>query len=579
MAANMQFTDQAQRALADSAALAEQYGHLQILPIHLAVSLYDPPVDESMDQQDIVNASYSDTSASLFRKSVEHAHGDTQAADRALKKALVLLPIQDPPPNHVAISAQMHKVLRSANDLSKTQKDSFVAIDHLITSLCQDSTIQAALEAANIPNAKLIDIAIQQIRDTARVEEENENLKKFVVDMTAMARERKIDSVIGREEELRRVIQILLRKTKNNPVLISESGLDKTTVIEGLAQRIVNANILTSLTSYKLLSLNVSSLVADSKDRGEFKEHIKSILKEIKSTYKMVILFVDEIHLLVDVGSSSEDRIDAISLLRLILAGGRLQCIGATTSTEYEKCIQKDAFFGCQFQQVLVREPTIPETISILRCLKEKYEIHHGLKILDAAIVSAAHLAARYPVACSLPESAVDLVDEAAAAIRVTRELQPEALDNMETRLRHLQIEIHALEGERDSASQKRLEAARLEDEKVIEELKPLKEYYELERKRSNDIRKAKMKLDQLKVRRNEAERTGDLQTASDLVYYAIPDLSKRIEQLEAARAQAGSNDQSPHAPIGKAMTVDAVGPDQINQIVSRQRRIPVDQL
>ena len=572
----MQFTDQAQRAIADSVALAEQYAHPQILPIHLAVSLYDPPVDESMDQQDIVNASYSDTSASLFRKSVEHAHGDTQAADRALKKALVRLPFEDPPPDHVAISAQMHKVLRSANDLSKTQKDSFVAIDHLITSLCQDSTIQAALRAANIPNAKLIDIAIQQIRDTARVEEENENLNKFVVDMTAMARERKIDSVIGREEELRRVIQILFRKTKNNPVLISESGLDKTAVIEGLAQRIVNVNVLTSLTSYKLLSLNVSSLVADSKDRGEFSEHIKSILKEIESTYEMVILFVDEIHLLIDVGSSSED---AISLLRLILAGGQLQCIGATTSAEYEKCIQKDAFFRCQFQQVLVREPTIPETISILRCLKEKYEIHHGLKILDAAIVSAAHLAARHPVACPLPESAVDLVDEAAAAIRVTRELQPEAMDNMETRLRHLQIEIHALEGERDAASQKRLEAARLEDEKVVEELKPLKEYYELERKRSNDIQKAKMKLNQLQVRRGEAERTGDLQTAADLTYYAIPDLSKRIEQLEAARAQAGSNDQSPHAPIGKAMTVDAVGPDQINQIVSRQEGIPVDQL
>jgi ATP-dependent Clp protease ATP-binding subunit ClpB len=579
MTANMQFTDQAQRALADSAALAEQHAHPQILPIHLALSLYDPPTDESMDQWDTVNASHSDASASLFRKSVEQAHGDTQGAERAFKKALVRLQSEHPPPDHVAVSDQMHKVLRSANDLSKAQKDSFVAVDHLIASLCQDPIIQAALKEANIPNTKLIDIAIQQIRDTTKVEGENENLKKFVIDMTAMARERKIDSVIGREEEIRRVIQILLRKTKNNPVLISESGLDKTAVIGGLAQRIVNADVPTNLPSYKLLSLNVSSLVASSKDHGEFKEHITSILKEIERTYETAVLFIDEIHLLTDVGSSSEDRIDAISLLRLVLAGGRLQCIGATTSTEYGKCIQMDPFFGCQFQQVLIREPTISETISILRCLKEKYEIHHGLKILDAALISAAHLAARYPMACPLPESAVDLVDEAAAAVRVTRELQSEALDNMETRLRHLQIEVHALERERDSASQKRLKAARLECAKVTGELKPLKEYYELEKKRLNDIQKEKKKLDQLNVRRDEAERIGDLQTASDLTYYAIPDINNRIRQLETVRAQAGSKDQSPHASIGKAMTVEAVGPDQINQIVSRQKGIPIDRL
>ena len=579
MAANMQFTDQAKKALADSAVLAEQHAHTQLLPIHLAISLYDPPVDGSMDRQDTVNASHSDTSASLFRRSVEQAHGNTQTAHRALRKALGRLQSVEPPPDHVAISAQMHKVLRSANDLSKTQKDSFVAINHLITSLCQDSTIQAALKEANIPNAELISTAIQQIRDTPRVEEENENLKEFVIDMTAMAREGRIDSVIGREEEIRRVIQILLRKTKNNPLLIGGSGLDKTTVIEGLAQRIANTDVPTSLTAYKLLSLNVSSLVASSKGRGEFKERIKSILKEIESTHKMTVLFVDDIHLLIDVGPSGEDRIDAISLFRLILAGGQLQCIGATTSTEFENCVRKDELFAFQFQQVLFREPTIPETVSILRCLKEKYEVYHGLKILDSAIVSAAHLAARYRGACPLPESAVDLIDEAAAAIRVSRELQPEALDNMETRLRHLQLEIHALEGEGDSASQKRLEAARLESEKVMEELKPLKEYHEEEKRRSNDIQNERMKLDQLKVRRDEAERTGDIQTASDLTYYAVPEIISRINQLEATRAQAGSKGQSPHAPIGKAMSVDAVGPDQIKQIVSQQRRTPVDKL
>ena len=586
MAANMQFTDRAQKSITDAAALAEQYAHSQILPIHLAVSLYDPPVDESKDQQTTMNASHSHTSAPLFRQIVERAHGDTQAADRALKKALVRLPSQDPPPDHVAISPQLHKVLRSANDLSKTQKDSFVAIDHLITSLCQEPNIQAALKEANIPNPKLIDSAIQQIRGTKRVdsktadaEEENENLKKFTIDMTAMAREGKIDPVIGREEEIRRVVRILSRRTKNNPVLIGEPGVGKTTVVEGLAQRIVNADVPTNLAACKLLSLDVGSLVAGSKYRGEFEERMKGVLKEIEGAHEMIVLFVDEIHLLMGAGSSGEGGMDAANLLKPMLARGQLHCIGATTLAEYRKYIEKDAAFERRFQQVLVKEPTIPETISILRGLKEKYEIHHGVNILDAAIVSAANLAARYLTARRLPDSAVDLIDEAAAAVRVTRESQPEALDNMERRLRQLQIEIHALERETDSASKERLEAAKLEAANVTEELGPMKEHYESEKQRSNDIQEAKMKLDQLKVKRDEAERTGDIQTASDLAYYAIPDVSKRIERLEAARATADLENQARTGSVGEAMAADAVGQDQINEIVSRQTGIPVNRL
>jgi ATP-dependent Clp protease ATP-binding subunit ClpB len=538
MASNMQFTDRAAKAVSDAAALAEQYAHSQILPIHLAVSLYDPPVDESKDQQTTMNASHSHASAPLFRQIVERAHGDAQAADRALKKALVRLPSQDPPPDHVSVSPQLNKVLRAANDLSKTQKDSFVAIDHLITSLCQEPNIQAALKEANIPNPKLIDTAIQQIRGTKRVdsktadaEEENENLKKFTIDMTAMAREGKMDPVIGREEEIRRVIRILSRRTKNNPVLIGEPGVGKTTVVEGLAQRIVNADVPTNLAACKLLSLDVGSLVAGSKYRGEFEERMKGVLKEIESAHEMIVLFVDEIHLLMGAGSSGEGGMDAANLLKPMLARGQLHCIGATTLAEYRKYIEKDAAFERRFQQVLVKEPTIPETISILRGLKEKYEVHHGVNILDSAIVAAANLAARYLTARRLPDSAVDLIDEAAAAVRVTRESQPEALDNMERRLRQLQIEIHALERETDAASKERLEAAKKEAANVKEELEPLKEHYESEKQRSNEIQEARIKLDQLKVKREEAERTGDLQTASDLVYYAIPDVTKRIEQ------------------------------------------------
>jgi ATP-dependent Clp protease ATP-binding subunit ClpA len=442
------------------------------------------------------------------------------------------------------------------------------------------------LKEANIPNPKSIDSAIQQIRGTKRVdsktadsEEENENLKRFTIDMTAMAREGKIDPVIGREEEIRRVIRILSRRTKNNPVLIGEPGVGKTTVVEGLAQRIVNADVPTNLAACKLLSLDVGSLVAGSKYRGEFEERMKGVLKEIEAAHEMIVLFVDEIHLLMGAGSSGEGGMDAANLLKPMLARGQLHCIGATTLAEYRKYIEKDAAFERRFQQVLVKEPTIPETISILRGLKEKYEVHHGVTILDAAIVSAANLAARYLTARRLPDSAVDLIDEAAAAVRVTRESQPEALDNMERRLRQLQIEIHALERETDPASRDRLEAAKLEAANVQEELEPLKEHYESEKKRSNEIQEARIKLDQLKVKRDEAERTGDLQTASDLTYYAIPDVTKRIEQLEVARTQADAENRARRGSIGDAIAPDAVGPDQINEIVARQTGIPIQRL
>ena len=306
---------------------------------------------------------------------------------------------------------------------------------------------------------------------------------------------------------------------------------------------------------------------------------MKGVLKEIETTQETIVLFVDEIHLLMGAGSSGEGGMDAANLLKPMLARGQLHCIGATTLAEYRKYIEKDAAFERRFQQVLVKEPTVPETISILRGLKEKYEVHHGVNILDGAIVSAANLAARYITGRRLPDSAVDLIDEAAAAVRVTRESQPEALDNMERRLRQLQIEIHALERETDPTSRERLEAAKLEASNVMEELEPLKAHYESEKQRSKDIQEAKIKLDQLKVKREEAERSGDLQTASDLVYYAIPDVTKRIEALEAARAQADSDNQMRRGSMESALVTDAVGPEQINEIVAKQTGIPVTRL
>ena len=584
----MQFTERGQKALADAHELAQQNSHSQILPLHLAISLLDPPIDQSKDQQQTVNASHDSGSAPLFRQVVDRAHGDPQLLQRAMNKALVRLPSQEPPPEHVSVAPQFQKVLRVANELQKTQKDSFIAVDHLIQALSQDASIQRYLADANVPNTKLIDTAIQQIRGTKRVdsktadaEEENENLKKFTIDMTGMAREGKIDPVIGREEEIRRVVRILSRRTKNNPVLIGEPGVGKTTVVEGLATRIVNADVPANLAACKLLSLDVGSLVAGSKFRGEFEERMKGVLKEIEESKEMIVLFVDEMHLLMGAGSSGDGGMDAANLLKPMLARGQLHCIGATTLAEYRKYIEKDQAFERRFQQVLVKEPSIPETISILRGLKEKYEVHHGVNILDGAIVAAATLAARYLTARRLPDSAVDLIDEAAAAVRVTRDSQPEALDDMERKSRRLQIEIHALEREKDEAARVRLAQAKQEAANVEEDLKPMREKYESEKERSKLIQEQKIKYENLKVKYANYERDRDIERASDTLNYAMPETLARIEQLEAERARAYTEISSSAGAeaVQEALLTDAVGPDQINEIVARWTGIPVTRL
>ena len=572
------YTDRAAKALADSFDLVKDYQHLQLTPLHLAVSLLSPPPDESnkVDRPP----------EPLFRQVVNRANGDVQMFERSLKKALVRLPSQDPPPERTSPSPAMAKVLRSAEELAKMQKDAFIAVEHLIQALCQDPTIQKCLAEANVPNTKLIDSAIQAIRGTKRVdsktadaEEENENLKKFTIDMTAMAREGKIDPVIGREEEIRRVVRILTRRTKNNPVLIGEPGVGKTTVVEGLARRIVDADVPANLAACKLLSLDVGALVAGSKYRGEFEERMKGVLKEIEESKEMIVLFVDEIHLLMGAGSSGEGGMDAANLLKPMLARGQLHCIGATTLGEYRKYIEKDQAFERRFQQVLVKEPSVPETISILRGLKERYETHHGVTITDSAIVAAATLAARYLTQRRLPDSAVDLIDEAAAAVRVARESQPEALDNMERRVRQLEIEIHALSREKDEASQQRLKEAKAEVANLQEELGPLREMYEREKARSREIQEAKQKLETLKNKLAEADRIRDIQTASDLEYYAIPDLKQRIAQLEQEKKKADNEMWANQAGGGEALLSDSVGADQINEIVARWTGIPVTRL
>lgn len=563
-------------------ALAEQYAHSQLVPVHLAVSLLEPPIDQSKDQQNAQPGAI----VTLFRQVIERAHGDPQLFDRALKKTLVRLPSQDPPPEQVSLSPQFHAVLRKAMDLQKLQKDTYIGVDHLITALSEEPSIQVALKEANVPKPKLIQEAVQAIRGTKRVdsktadtEEDNENLAKFTIDMTAMARDKKVDPVIGREEEIRRVIRILSRRTKNNPVLIGEPGVGKTTVVEGLAQRIVIRDVPDNLKNCRLLSLDVGALVAGSKFRGEFEERMKGVLKEIEQAKDMIVLFVDEIHLLMGAGSSGEGGMDAANLLKPMLARGQLHCIGATTLAEYRKYVEKDAAFERRFQQVLVKEPSIPETISILRGLKERYDRHHRVTIKDNALVAAANLAARYLTTRRLPDSAIDLVDEAAAAVQVARESRPEIIDSNERKLNQLMIEIAALEKEHDEASMNRLLQAKKEAKNVEEELVPLREKYKNEIKRSEDIHEAKVKLDELEKRLEDAVNMNDHAKAADLKYGAIPDQREVIHKLEARKAAADAALDQANTDAGGSMVTDTVDADQINEIVARWTGIPVTRL
>ncbi|KAF3913194.1 hypothetical protein AA313_de0206059 [Arthrobotrys entomopaga] len=577
------YTDRALRAIQNAIELATQYSHVEIRPINLAVSLLTPPPDDS--KPGVTDAV--PQGPSLFRQAVERANGDFQTLDREMKKALVRSPSQDPPPENATFSPTMSKILRKAHDLQKLQKDKFIGIDHLILAVVEDPTVQVALKAANVPNVKVLQDAIAAIRGdrrmdskTADAESAHEALSKYTIDMTAQASEGQLDPVIGREEEVRRVIRILSRRTKNNPVLIGEPGVGKTSVAEGLAQRIVAADVPANLAECKLLSLDVGSLVAGSKYRGEFEERMKSVLKEIEESKEMIVLFIDEIHLLMGAGASGEGGMDAANLLKPMLARGKLHCIGATTLAEYRKYIEKDAAFERRFQQVLVKEPSLPETISILRGLKERYEVHHGTTILDSALVTAATLAQRYLTSRKLPDSAIDLMDEACSAVRVARESQPEALDHLERKLRQIEIEIHALEKEKDAASKERLAIARKEAANVQEELRPIREKYESEMRRSNELQDLKKRLGEKRHRREMLERDRRFQEVIDLDQNVIPELEARIQLLERQKMQAEVDQLSNIHEEGESpLVTDVVGPDQINEIVAKWTGIPVTRL
>ncbi|TCD71541.1 hypothetical protein EIP91_008922 [Steccherinum ochraceum] len=567
MAANMDFTDKTQETLAASIQLAKDYAHAQVQPAHIAFALLNEGSADGSPGQN-----------SLFSSVISRAGGDPAVVKRGIQKVIVRLPSQTPPPEETTIGSATAKVLREAEALRKTMHDSYIAQDHLLAALLKDPSITAVLKEAGLTEATL-KTAIEQIRGNRRVESKNaeqgfEALQKYAVDLTALAEEGKIDPVIGRDNEIRRVTRILCRRTKNNPVLIGEPGVGKTSIAEGLAQRIVNRDVPASLLG-RLYSLDMGALMAGAKYKGEYEERIKSVLNEIEKASDEgtgIILFIDELHLIMAGRGSEGGGMDAANLFKPLLARGKLRCIGATTLAEYRKYIETDAALERRFAQVIVNEPSVPETISILRGIREKYEVHHGVRILDGALIQAATLAHRYLTSRRLPDAAIDLVDEACASVRVTRETAPEAIDKLQRRKLELEVEIHALEREKDDASKERLKIARKAIADVDDELGPLQAAYEAEKARGDEIQTVRRKIDELKAKADEAERRYDLATASDLRYYALPDLQNRLAALEAKKERED-------AEMTPGEGTDTVTPDQIAEIVARWTSIPVTRL
>jgi len=547
------FTDRAKGFLQAAQTVAIRNSHQQIAPEHLLKALLDD-------------------SEGMAAQLIQRSGGNSQIAVQEVDKALAKIPAvsgggaqQTPGLNNDAV-----RVLDQAEQLASKAGDSFVPVQRILQALALASTTPAgqALKTANV-DAKALEAAIQEVTGgraahTASAEETYEALDKYARDLTQAARDGKLDPVIGRDEEIRRTVQILARRTKNNPVLIGDPGVGKTAIAEGLALRIANGDVPDSLKDRRLMALDMGSLIAGAKYRGEFEERLKGVLDEVKGAEGDIILFIDEMHTLIGAGKS-EGAMDAGNLLKPALARGELHCIGATTLDEYQKYVEKDAALQRRFQPVFVNEPSVEDTISILRGLKEKYELHHGVRITDNAIVAAATLSNRYISDRFLPDKAIDLMDEAASRIRMEVESKPEEIENLDRRIIQLKIEEMALAKESDQASKDRLDALREELANLEQQSSELTTRWQNERDKIAAEGKIKEALDQARLELEQAQRAGDLGRAGELSYGRIPELEKQL-----AEAQAHSEN---------ALLREEVTEDDIAGVVSRWTGVPVEKM
>ena len=547
-------TEKSREALVEAQHLAEQYTHPAVEPEHLLLTL--------LDQEGGVVPS-------VIRK----IGGDPALLRGSVEAALGKLPRATGSSVQVGLSRDLNAILSEAESIAGAMKDDFTSTEHMLMAMAQPKGGRARdLLARHGIDYNAILQALAAVRGSQRVTSQNpeaqyEALAKYGRDLTHEARRGKLDPVIGRDEEIRRVVQILSRRTKNNPVLIGEPGVGKTAIVEGLAQRIVNGDVPLGLKDKRLVSLDLGALVAGAKYRGEFEERLKAVLKEVQDAEGQIILFIDEMHTLVGAGAA-EGAMDASNMLKPLLARGELHAIGATTLDEYRKHIEKDAALERRFQPVFVEEPSVEDTISILRGLKERYEVHHGVRVTDAAVIAAATLSHRYISDRFLPDKAIDLIDEAASRVKMEIDSKPTALDEIDRRVLQLEIEREALKKESDSASLERLQ--RIEGEIASEKEKgnALRAQWETEKKAIQSVRGLREQIEATQVKIEQAERSADLAEAAKLRYGTLLDLQKRLQLAQNAEG-----------PTGARLLKEEVGPDEIAAIVSRWTGVPVSKM
>jgi ATP-dependent Clp protease ATP-binding subunit ClpB len=547
------YTERARGFIQSAQSLAMREGHQQFSALHMLKVLLDD-------------------SEGLAGGLIDRSGGNSRAILKATEDALDKLPkVSGSGAGQVYLAPELARAFDAAEKAAEKAGDSFVTVERLLLGL----TLEKASDAGSIlrkggVTPQNLNAAIEALRkgrtaDSATAENAYDALKKYARDLTQAARDGKLDPVIGRDEEIRRTIQVLSRRTKNNPVLIGEPGVGKTAIVEGLALRILNGDVPESLKDKKLLSLDMGSLIAGAKYRGEFEERLKAVLQEVTSAEGSIILFIDEMHTLIGAGKA-DGAMDASNLLKPALARGELHCIGATTLDEYRKHVEKDAALARRFQPIFVSEPTVEDTISILRGLKDKYEQHHGVRITDSALVAAATLSNRYITDRFLPDKAIDLMDEAAARLKMQVDSKPEELDSMDREIIRLKIEQEALKKETDAGSKSRLQTLEKELADLEEKSAALTSRWSAEKNKLSNAQKLKSELDGLRIELANAQRRGEYQRAGELAYGRIPELEKKLADIEA-KENAGE------------MMEEAVTANHIAQVVSRWTGVPVDKM